>query len=350
MSAYQLAKQELRTHPRTWLVTGAAGFIGSHLVETLLRLEQSVIGLDNLSTGTAANLDQVAAAVGPNEWRRFSFVEGDVRNSETCRSAATEVDFVLHHAADSSVPESLKHPVATHDTNVIGFLNVLTAARDKRVQRVVYASSSAVYGNNARAVQIETDLGEPISPYAASKQIGEIYATTFRNAYSVDAVGLRYFNAFGPRQPAASAYPAVIPAWLQAIETGEPLFVNGDGTTTRDFCHVADVVQANVLAATVVSRKDCIFNIGLGRETSLNDLFELLRDSIGIASGTRRKINGPIYRDFRLGDIQRSRADITRAVAQLGYQPAISLDSGLVETARWFLRQSAEKHRAAVVH
>jgi UDP-N-acetylglucosamine 4-epimerase len=278
-------------------------------------------------------------------WQRFSFIEGDIRSFDTCQRVTAKVDFVLHEAAVGSVPDSLKDPIAAHDTNVVGFVNILLAARDQDVTRLVYASSSAVYGNNDRTKQIERATGEPLSPYAATKQVNEIYASAFHNAYGLGAIGLRYFNVFGPRQSASSASTAVIPAWFKAMLRGEPAFVNGDGATTRDFCHVGDIIQANLLAATKTSCSDRVFNIGLGRETNLNELFQLVRHSLATASGLTESSIQPTYRDFRVGDIHRSTADIARAVSQLGYGPVFSLAAGLTETARWYYDNTVDRSR-----
>jgi UDP-N-acetylglucosamine 4-epimerase len=279
--AYQTAQDSLRRSPATWLITGAAGFIGSHLIEALLRLDQQVIGLDNLATGRRANLDHVRSAVAAGQWKRFQFVEGDICDFNTCQQVA-RVDYVLHHAALGSVPASIKDPLATHRVNVTGFMNVLCAARDQRARRVVYASSSAVYGDDEAPCKVEARVGNLLSPYAVSKYINELYALNFHRCYGLQTIGLRYFNIFGARQDPEGPYAAVIPKWVQSMIRGEEAFINGDGETTRDFCHVANVVQANILAATAKSPEAAnqVYNVGLGQQTTLNELFACLRERL----------------------------------------------------------------------
>ena len=282
MSAYSEAQERLRAQPRTWLVTGVAGFIGSHLLETLLGLGQQVVGLDNFVTGHAHNLDQVRAAVGDAASARFRLIEGDIRDYETCAAAVAGVDYVLHHAALASVPESIENPRLYHDVNVTGFVNVLEAARSAGVARFVYASSSAVYGDEQRMPAVEDRIGKPLSPYALTKSLNEQYAHLYATTYGYPSIGFRYFNIFGPRQDPKGAYAAVIPRWIDALQRGEPCVINGDGETTRDFCHVANVVQANVLAATTddPDALDRVYNVAMGEATTLNDLFVLLRDGL----------------------------------------------------------------------
>jgi len=334
--AYRTAQGNLRRSPAKWLVTGAAGFIGSHLVEALLGLHQNVIGLDNFIGGKPANLDHVRSVVTPEEWRRFKFVEGDICDLNTCQQVSA-VDYVLHHAALGSVPASIKDPLMTHRVNVMGFLNVLCAARDQRVRKVVYASSSAVYGDDPAPCKAEDHIGSLLSPYAVSKYINELYASNFRRCYGVQSIGLRYFNIFGARQDPHGPYAAVIPKWVESMIHEGEVFINGDGETTRDFCHVANVVQANILAATVKAPEaiNQIYNVGLGCATSLNDLFGCLREKLA-ARFPRAKNIEPKYRDFRPGDVRHSQADISRISALLGYAPEIDLKAGLAAAMDWY--------------
>jgi UDP-N-acetylglucosamine/UDP-N-acetylgalactosamine 4-epimerase len=326
---YQATQDRLRRSPATWLITGAAGFIGSHLTEALLRLDQTVVGLDNLATGYRANLDHVRSAVAPEQWKRFQFVEGDICNFNTCQQVA-RVDYVLHNAALGSVPASIKDPLATHRVNVTGFMNILCAARDQRARRVVYASSSAVYGDDETPCKVEARLGNLLSPYAVSKYINELYALNFHRCYGLQTIGLRYFNIFGARQDPEGPYAAVIPKWVQSMIRGEEVFINGDGETTRDFCHVANVVQANILAATakVPEAVNEVYNVALGQQTTLNDLFACLRERL-VARFPRLKDTQPKHRDFRPGDVRHSQADISRIAAILGYAPEVDLKAGL---------------------
>jgi UDP-N-acetylglucosamine 4-epimerase len=337
MSAYDKLIEQLTAQPKVWLVTGVAGFIGSNLLETLLRLNQRVVGLDNYVTGSRRNLDEVCELVGAPKWNNFHHIRGDIRDLDTCRRASTGVDFVLHHAALGSVSHSLEQPDEAHASNVTGFLNVLLAARDQRVKRVVYASSSAVYGDQPGSPNVEEKIGRCLSPYAATKRIDEIYADTFALCYELETVGLRYFNVFGPRQDPAGPYAAVIPKWIAALLNNEPVCINGDGETTRDFCYVANVVQANLLAATVPTKEaiNKIYNVGVCSRTSLNDLFELLREQLGRRHPqiARRR---PMYREFRVGDVRHSVGDILKARRLLGYRPTHGVGQGLTDALNWY--------------
>ena len=337
MSAYDKLQTELKAAPKTWLVTGVAGFIGSSLLEALLRLDQRVVGFDNYSTGKKKNLDEVEAALGPAQWKRFRMVEGDLGDLESCRRVCAGADFVLHQAALGSVPRSMADPLACHESNVTGFLNILVAARDCKVKRFVYASSSAVYGDDAALPKVEEKVGKPLSPYAASKVVNEVYASAFACAYGFSSVGLRYFNVFGPRQDPEGAYAAVIPAWIAALLKRETVFINGDGSTSRDFCFVNDVVQANLLAAAAANPEavNRVYNIALGERTTLNELFEFLKSAL-----RRRDASvpdqQPVHRDFRAGDIQHSLADISKARTLLGYAPAFRIQKGLELAMDWY--------------
>ena len=329
----------LRDRKLAWLVTGSAGFIGSQLVEQLLRLGQQVVGLDNFATGHRANLEEVERAVGPQAWRGHRFIEASIVDPAACREACRGVDIVLHQAALGSVPRSIADPVPTHQTNVTGFVNMLVAARDAKAHRFVYASSSSIYGDDATLPKVEGITGEPLSPYAASKQANEMYADVFARCYGMQTVGLRYFNVFGPRQDPEGAYAAVIPRWIRAILTGEPVEVNGDGETSRDFCYIANVVQANLLAALTEEPRalNKVYNIAVGENTSLNRLLEILRTLLA-AQGHAAQFK-PVYRPFRAGDVRHSLADISLAREGLGYAPTHTLASGLREALPWYVKR-----------
>jgi UDP-N-acetylglucosamine 4-epimerase len=330
-------QNSIRNSPGTWLVTGAAGFIGSHLLETLLKIDQRVTGLDNFSTGKKANLEAVKMAVSAEQWARFQFVEGDIADKHVCKSIYRGVDLVLHQAALGSVPASMENPLGTHHTNVTGFLNMLVAAREANVQRFVYASSSAVYGDDSTLPKIENQIGQTLSPYAATKRINEIYADTFARAYGFSSIGLRYFNVFGARQDPEGAYAAVIPKWIAALLRREPVYINGTGEISRDFCFVENVVQANLLAATTENPEavNQIYNVAVGERTTLNELFNFLQTSLrrGDSSLSEQK---PIYRDFRPGDILHSLADISKAQRLLGYIPTHRTQAGLELAMDWY--------------
>ena len=331
MTTYELLQPELRAAPRRWLITGVAGFIGSHLLEALLRLGQRVSGLDNFATGARANLDAVRARVSAEEWMRFTFHEGSVADLGACRDATDGVDFVLHQAGFVSVPLSLEDPLACHATNVTGTLNVLLAARDARVRRVVYASSSAVYGDDAAARKVEPQTGRALSPYGASKAMAEVYARLCGEHYGLATVGLRYFNVFGPRQNPRGGYAAVVPAWITNLVAGGECVVHGDGKQTRDFCHVANVVQANILAATTQNpaASGTAYNVALGGSTTLLELHDFIAQRTG--SSRSPKLGVP-----RAGDIIHSSADIGKITRELGFAPAMDVARGLDETVAWY--------------
>jgi UDP-N-acetylglucosamine/UDP-N-acetylgalactosamine 4-epimerase len=348
MSPFQELKENLSAAPASWLVTGAAGFIGSNLLELLLRLGQTVVGLDNLSTGRAENLEQVRAAVGPACWRNFRWIKGDLRDPATCQRATRGVDYVLHQAALGSVPRSLEDPVQTNDSNVNGFVALLWAAHVNGVKRFVFASSSSVYGDETALPQKENRIGRCLSPYAASKRINELYADVFARCYGLETIGLRYFNVFGPRQDPNGAYAAVIPKWIAAMIESEPVCINGDGSTSRDFCYVANVVQANLLAATTKNTRavNQPFNIAVGAQTTLTELFNLLRDGLLL---THRHVHGckPQYGAFRAGDVLHSQADIGQARRLLGYRPTHNLEQGLDEALEWYVRDFSARRKSA---
>jgi UDP-N-acetylglucosamine 4-epimerase len=347
MHTYEDVRARLQHQSHTWLVTGAAGFIGSHLVEALLALDQHVVGLDNFATGHRENLNQVEAAVGGTRWKRFRMIEGDIRSAPTCAEACRASEFVLHQAALGSVPRSMENPLATHESNVTGFLNMLIAARDAGVKRFVYAGSSAVYGDHPRLLKVESELGRPLSPYAATKAVNELYAEVFARCYDVESIALRYFNVFGPRQDPNGPYAAVIPIWIAAIIRGEPVYINGDGETARDFCYVDNVVQANLLAATAEdpAAVNQSYNIAVNDKTTLNELFAiicaLLETRYPYVRDTR-----PTYRAFRAGDVRLSQADITKAARLLGYRPAWRVREGLAEAIGWYVQTLAPRRDA----
>jgi len=336
---YTETTEALTARPEKWLVTGGAGFIGSHLVEALLKLGQAVVVLDDLSTGFMRNFEEVRARVAPEQWARFEFIEGSVCDLAVCRRAAAGVRRVLHQAGFISVPLSIENPLACNATNVDGFLNILTAARDAGVSRVVYASSSAVYGDDEGLPKIEERIGKPLSPYGTSKLIDELYADVFTKNYPAPGiVGLRYFNVFGPRQNPEGGYAAVIPKWISALVDGDSCVINGDGTITRDFCHIDNIVQANILAATTGNPTafGSVYNVALGSRTTLTQLYMLIASKLSIAD------RPPVYLPQRPGDILHSEASIARIQADLGFEPTVTVDDGLTETVRWYREETAK--------
>ncbi len=339
-SAFESLQSMLRARPRTWLVTGVAGFIGSNLLETLLKLDQHVVGLDNFATGHQRNLDEVRTLVDAAQWARFRFIEGDIREPSDCRAACTGVDYVLHQAALGSVPRSLADPITTNAANITGFLNMLTAARELGVSRFVYAASSSTYGDHPGLPKVEDVIGKPLSPYAVTKLVNELYAEVFARAYGFRSIGLRYFNVFGARQDPEGAYAAVIPKWTAALLAGEPVYINGDGETSRDFCYIANTVQANLLAAasTDEAAADQVYNVAVGDRTTLNELFRLLRDGL-VGQGVATDVQ-PIHRDFRAGDVRHSQADVSKARRLLGYAPTHTLAQGIGEALGWYVRNA----------
>jgi len=337
MNSYEHVQEFLKEHPCTWLVTGAAGFIGSNLVEKLLELEQRVVGLDNFSTGKRANLALVRKAVGEVRWQRLRFIEGDIRSLQTCREACHSVERVLHQAALGSVPRSIDDPIASHASNVTGFLNMLVAARDCGVARFVYAGSSATYGDHPALPKVEDQIGRALSPYGATKHVNELYADVFGRCYGLEWMGLRYFNVFGPRQDPDGAYAAVIPKWIAAMIRDETVYINGDGETARDFCYVDNAVQANLLAAMAEDAESInqVYNIAVNERTSLNELFEMIRKALEPRHEQLRSVT-PVYREFRPGDVRLSQADIGKAERLLGYRPAWRAKEAIARTVDWY--------------
>jgi UDP-N-acetylglucosamine 4-epimerase len=341
MTSFTDLQVRLAAAPKTWLVTGVAGFIGSNLLETLLKLNQQVVGLDNFSTGHQRNLDEVKTLVNLEQWKNFQFIKGDIRMLDDCRKASKGVDYILHQAALGSVPRSVADPITTNANNVDGFLNMLVAGREANVQRFVYAASSSTYGDHPDLPKVEVNIGKPLSPYAVTKLVNELYADVFSRTYGFDTVGLRYFNVFGKRQDPNGAYAAVIPKWTTALIQGDDIFINGDGETSRDFCYVHNAVQANLLAATVKSpgAVNQIYNVAVGKRTSLNELYKL------IAANLTQHLDLPIaklhYRDFRTGDVRHSLADISKAQKLLDYSPAFDIVAGISETMPWYIGKAS---------
>jgi UDP-N-acetylglucosamine 4-epimerase len=343
MTRYDEVKADLKANPKTWLITGVAGFIGSNLLETLLKLDQTVVGLDNFATGYQHNLDEVQTLVTEQQWARFRFIEGDIRNLEDCREAVKGTDYVLHQAALGSVPRSIEDPIATNQANIDGFLNMLVASKDEQVSSFTYAASSSTYGDHPDLPKVEDKIGNPLSPYAVTKYVNELYASVFARTYGFKTIGLRYFNVFGPRQDPNGAYAAVIPKWTAAMIQGETVRINGDGETSRDFCFVDNAVQANLLATTAADEsRDQIYNIACNARTSLNQLFDKIVGELAKLGVCYKK--SPDYGGFRPGDVRHSEADITKASNQLGYAPTRSVSEGLAVAMPWY-RDSLSRHR-----
>ncbi len=368
-TAYEHLQARLQAEPHTWLITGVAGFIGSNLLETLLKLNQRVVGLDNFATGHQRNLDEVQTLVTPAQWANFNFIQGDIRELADCQSAMSwphsrsrapaanepvPVDYVLHQAALGSVPRSLADPLTTNATNITGHLNMLTAARDAGVKSFTYAASSSTYGDHPGLPKVEDTIGKPLSPYAVTKYVNELYADVFARCYGFNTIGLRYFNVFGPRQDPNGAYAAVIPKWIASMLKRVPIYINGDGETSRDFCYIANVVQANLLAATVSedviagearqSMPSCpspvnqVYNIAVGERTTLNELFAQIKTHL-LPLYSNLQDAKPVYRDFRAGDVRHSLADISKAATRLGYAPTQRIGQGLELAMPWYIAQ-----------
>jgi UDP-N-acetylglucosamine 4-epimerase len=326
----------------TWLITGVAGFIGSNLLLQLLRLNQRVVGLDNFSTGKRENLNRVKQLVNPDQWDNFRFIEGNINNRDICRVACEGVDYVLHQAALGSVPRSIKDPISSHDSNVTGFLCMINAAVQAKVKRFVYASSSSVYGDSTQLPKVESIVGKVLSPYAATKAMNEIYADVINRCYGLDTIGLRYFNVFGPMQDPLGEYAAVIPKWIDSMIKGYKIYINGDGSTSRDFCYIDNVVQANILAAVTRDKNalNDVYNIAVGQRTTLKELHQLIHD--GLSNYTKLQKIEPGFRDFRSGDVKHSLADISKAKSKLGYKPSHTVREGIFETTKWYVGESLQ--------
>lgn len=342
MTHYDEVRQDLAANPKTWAITGVAGFIGSNLLETLLKLDQRVVGLDNFATGHQHNLDEVQSLVTPGQWSRFRFIEGDIRALDACREVCAGVDYVLHHAAIGSVPRSITEPIYTNACNITGFLNMLVAARDATVGRFVYAASSSTYGDHPGLPKVEDAIGRPLSPYAVTKYVNELYADVFARCYGFESIGLRYFNVFGPRQDPEGAYAAVIPKWTAAMIKGEDVEIFGDGETSRDFTFVDNVMQINLLAARASAAEavNQVYNVAVGDRSTLNDLYFALRNLL-LPGYPHLKGATPLYRDFRAGDVRHSQADIGKATGLLGYLPQYRFHQGVAKAVDWYAQFAA---------
>ncbi|ASM48725.1 UDP-N-acetylglucosamine 4-epimerase [Pseudoalteromonas espejiana DSM 9414] len=341
MTRYAQIKTELLSSPKTWLVTGVAGFIGSNLLEHLLKLNQKVVGLDNFATGHQHNLDEVKGLVTSEQWQGFNFVEGDIRNYQDCETVLANngngVDYVLHQAALGSVPRSIADPLTTNAANISGFLNMLQAAKEANVKSFTYAASSSTYGDHPALPKVEENIGNPLSPYAVTKYVNEVYAGVYAKTYGFKAIGLRYFNVFGQRQDPNGAYAAVIPKWTADMIKGEDVFINGDGETSRDFCFIENTVQMNILAATAEDKaKDNVYNVAVGDRTTLNDLYKSIQSALKECNINATQ--DPIYRDFRAGDVRHSQADVSKAVNNLGYVPEYKIIQGISKVMPWYVK------------
>ncbi|MFT7565737.1 MAG: UDP-N-acetylglucosamine 4-epimerase [Pseudoalteromonas distincta] len=339
MTRYEQIKAELLASPKTWLVTGVAGFIGSNLLEHLLKLNQKVVGLDNFATGHQHNLDEVQGLVTPEQWQGLNFIEGDIRNYQDCETALFNngegVDYVLHQAALGSVPRSIADPVTTNAANITGFLNMLQAAKEANVKSFTYAASSSTYGDHPALPKVEENIGNPLSPYAVTKYVNELYAGVYAKSYGFKTIGLRYFNVFGQRQDPNGAYAAVIPKWTSSMIQGEDVFINGDGETSRDFCFIENTVQMNILAATAADEaKDQVYNVAVGDRTTLNELYQSIQ--LALQQNDIQSTQQPIYRDFRIGDVRHSQADIGKAQNNLGYKPEFRILDGIAKAMPWY--------------
>lgn len=336
MSRYLQVQEQLKSTPHTWLVTGCAGFIGSNLIENLLLLNQNVVGLDNFATGHQKNLDEVQNTVSSEQWQNFKFINGDICQLEDCQQAVNGVDYILHQAALGSVPRSIVDPITTNASNITGFLNMLVAAKEASVKTFVYAASSSTYGDHPALPKLEDNIGNPLSPYAVTKYVNELYAGVFKRTYDLDCIGLRYFNIFGKRQDPDGAYAAVIPKWTASMYNQEDVFVNGDGETSRDFCFVENAVQANILAALANDEgKNQVYNVAVGDRTTLNILFDSLK--VALAENDVVVEKTPVYREFRAGDVRHSQADISKAQQLLGYEPEFRIQQGITKAMKWYV-------------
>lgn len=336
---YEKVKEQLVAEPKIWLITGVAGFIGSNLLETLLLLNQKVVGLDNFATGFQHNLDEVQGLVSDEQWQRFTFIEGDIRQLVDCEAVCIGVDYVLHQAALGSVPHSIADPININDTNISGFLNMLVAARDAKVTSFTYAASSSTYGDHPALPKVEDAIGNPLSPYAVTKYVNELYADVFARNYNFKTIGLRYFNIFGKRQAPDGAYAAVIPKWTAAMIAGDEIYINGDGDTSRDFNFIDNTVQANILAATASEdAKNQVYNVAVGGRTTLNTLFTTLQQNLALNGVSYNQV--PLYQDFRVGDVRHSQADISKIQTKLGYDPQFDIIQGIEKAMPWYCKIS----------
>jgi len=339
VSNYHEIKIKLKINPKVWLITGVAGFIGSNLLEHLLKLDQTVIGLDNFATGHQRNLDEVQSLVTEAQWQKFDFIEGDIQDYKSCISVVKGVDYVLHQAALGSVPRSIADPISSNAANISGFLNILNASKEEGVKSFTYAASSSTYGDHPALPKVEENIGSPLSPYAVTKYVNELYAGVYARSYEFKTIGLRYFNVFGKRQDPKGAYAAVIPKWTSAMIQGDDVFINGDGETSRDFCFIENTVQMNILAATAPDEvKDQVYNVAVGGRTTLNDLYAYIKSSL-VSCGIEVN-SGLVYRDFRVGDVRHSQADIGKAKQCLGYSPEFTISQGIERAVPWYMKLS----------
>jgi UDP-N-acetylglucosamine/UDP-N-acetylgalactosamine 4-epimerase len=337
---YYDIRAELAKNKKVWLITGVAGFIGSNLLEELLNLDQEIVGIDNFSTGHMKNLKEVERSVSSARWENFSFFRGDICDYSICEKMVRGIDFVLHQAALGSVPRSIEYPINTNAANITGFLNMLEASRKANVKSFTYAASSSTYGDHPDLPKVEAKIGNPLSPYAVTKYVNELYAGVYARTYGFKSIGLRYFNVFGKRQDPLGAYAAVIPKWIQALIDNQEVRINGDGLTSRDFCYVSNAVQMNILAATAEAKnKDNVFNVAISDRTSLNELFELINKNL-MKNGVKTKA-APIYQEFRAGDVRHSQADISKAVKLLGYSPSHNISSGIDKAVSWYINNKS---------
>lgn len=337
MSQYEHVLEQLKLTPKTWLITGVAGFIGSNLLETLLKLNQKVVGLDNFATGFQHNLDEVEGLVTSEQWKNFTFYNGDIRNLEDCQKVCANIDYVLHQAALGSVPRSIADPILTNSANITGFLNMLVAARDANVKSFTYAASSSTYGDHPALPKVEENIGKPLSPYAVTKYVNELYSDVFAKTYGFQTIGLRYFNVFGKRQNPNGAYAAVIPKWTSAMIQNQDVTINGDGETSRDFCYINNAIQANILAATTLNEdaKNQVYNVAVGDRTTLNVLFNAIREELN--KNNVVYIKNALYKEFRVGDVRHSQADVSKIYKNLGYEGRYNVIQGLQEAMPWYV-------------
>jgi UDP-N-acetylglucosamine 4-epimerase len=336
MKVYKDTIETLSLHPKRWLITGVAGFIGSNLLEHLLKLNQTVVGLDDFSTGHQYNLNEVQTLVSECQWSKFTFIKGDIRQPDVCEKVCIDIDYVLHQAALGSVPRSINDPLTTNAVNITGFLNILVAARDAKVTSFTYAASSSTYGDHPALPKVEDNIGKPLSPYAVTKYVNELYADVFAKTYDFKCIGLRYFNVFGKRQDPNGSYAAVIPKWTAAMIQGENLFINGDGETSRDFCFIENTVQMNILAATASDEaKNEVYNVAVGDRKTLNDLFNALQ--LALEQNNKPYTKSPVHRDFRVGDVRHSQANISKAMSKLGYAPEYRITEGIAKAMPWYI-------------
>ena len=342
MSKYKEIQAQLKSNPKIWLITGVAGFIGSNLLEHLLKLDQKVVGLDNYSTGFKSNLDEVKELVTQAQWKKFNFIEGDIQDYPSCVSAVKGIDFVLHQAALGSVPRSITDPLSTNSSNILGFLNILHAAKEEGVHSFTYAASGSTYGDHEALPKLEENIGNPLSPYAVTKYVNELYAGVYARCYGFKTIGLRYFNVFGKHQDPNGAYAAVIPKWTASMIQNKDVYINGDGETSRDFCFIENTVQINILAATAPDRaKDQVYNVAVGDRTSLNELYFFIKTYVE-AAGIDVSTN-PIFKDFREGDVRHSQANINKAKTLLGYSPDFNISEGIKKTMPWYISRFSRK-------